>query len=94
MMGSINCVYETPCGWCSKWDKKCDRKLPEQKTKSNLADDFDTVKAIHANKLCSSESEHEWECCGVSTTGTNYRCKKCGAHKSYPMNTHDVTITF
>lgn len=25
-MGTINCVYETPCGWCSKWDKKCDRK--------------------------------------------------------------------
>ena len=25
MMGTVNCVYETPCGWCSKWDKKCDR---------------------------------------------------------------------
>ena len=20
------CPYETPCGWCSKWDKKCDGK--------------------------------------------------------------------
>lgn len=20
------CAYETPCGWCVKWDKKCDRK--------------------------------------------------------------------
>ena len=20
------CPYETPCGWCSKWDKKCDKK--------------------------------------------------------------------
>ena len=27
MMGSVNCIYETPCGWCSKWDKKCDRKI-------------------------------------------------------------------
>lgn len=27
MIGSINCTYETPCGWCSKWDKKCDRKI-------------------------------------------------------------------
>ena len=26
MMGTFNCVYETPCGWCSKWDKKCDKK--------------------------------------------------------------------
>ena len=21
------CVYETPCGWCTKWDKKCDKKI-------------------------------------------------------------------
>ena len=27
MMGTINCIYETPCGWCTKWDKKCDRKI-------------------------------------------------------------------
>lgn len=27
MIGSINCIYETPCGWCTKWDKKCDRKI-------------------------------------------------------------------
>jgi hypothetical protein len=27
MIGTINCTYETPCGWCTKWDKKCDRKI-------------------------------------------------------------------
>lgn len=21
------CVYETPCGWCAKWEKKCDKKI-------------------------------------------------------------------
>ena len=21
-----SCQYETPCGWCTRWDKKCDRK--------------------------------------------------------------------
>ena len=21
------CTYSTPCGWCCKWDKKCDRKI-------------------------------------------------------------------
>ena len=21
------CPYETPCGWCCKWDKKCDKKI-------------------------------------------------------------------
>lgn len=28
MIGTINCVYETPCGWCSKWNKKCDTNIP------------------------------------------------------------------
>lgn len=27
MMGTFNCIYETPCGWCTKWDKKCDKKI-------------------------------------------------------------------
>lgn len=22
-----HCTYETPCGWCTKWDKKCDKKV-------------------------------------------------------------------
>ena len=41
MMGTINCVYETPCGWCSKWDKKCNKKAPErgQRIKCNPIDD-------------------------------------------------------
>lgn len=21
------CPYELPCGWCTKWDKKCDKKI-------------------------------------------------------------------
>lgn len=30
-----------PCGWCSKWDKKCDKKTPErgQRAKGNPIDD-------------------------------------------------------
>ena len=41
MRGTENCVYETPCGWCSKWDKKCDKKAPErgQRIKCNPIDD-------------------------------------------------------
>lgn len=27
MFGTMNCIYETPCGWCAKWDKKCDKKI-------------------------------------------------------------------
>lgn len=36
------CPYETPCGWCTKWDKKCDEKIgPErgQRVKINPIDD-------------------------------------------------------
>ena len=35
------CTYETPCGWCAKWDKKCDRKIPERglRAKLNPVDD-------------------------------------------------------
>lgn len=21
------CVYSTPCNWCTKWDKQCDKKV-------------------------------------------------------------------
>lgn len=27
MFGTMSCTYETPCGWCTKWDKKCDKKI-------------------------------------------------------------------
>ena len=27
MIGTANCTYETLCGWCTKWDKKCDMKI-------------------------------------------------------------------
>ena len=41
MLGTVNCIYETPCGWCSKWDKKCDPKQfkHELKNSLNLADE-------------------------------------------------------
>lgn len=37
MIGTINCVYETPCHWCSKWNKKCDNKIGCQSS-NDLAD--------------------------------------------------------
>ena len=24
---TMQCIYSTPCGWCAKWDKKCDEQL-------------------------------------------------------------------
>ena len=46
MMGAFNCVYETPCGWCSKWDKKCDRKIKYDKFTST-----DKLAAMRSKKL-------------------------------------------
>ena len=100
MIGTINCIYETPCGWCSKWDKKCDNKIPErgQRAKCNPVDDViddigESIKVV-TNKTCETESDHEWECTGASTAGTTYRCKKCGAYKTYPCNFNsEISIT-
>ena len=30
---TMRCTYETPCGWCTKWDKKCDKKIGRKKDK-------------------------------------------------------------
>ena len=53
MIGTINCVYETPCGWCSKWNKKCDKKTPERglRAKCNLIDDVmdDSLKEVYVS---------------------------------------------
>lgn len=36
------CVYSTPCGWCTKWEKKCDKRIGggndvEPRNKKNAA---------------------------------------------------------
>ena len=80
MMGTTNCVYETPCGWCSKWDKKCDKKILE----SEQGVKHDSIDIITTNKTCRTESDHEWECAGLSTVGTIYTCKKCHIRKTVP----------
>ena len=54
----------------------------------------ESIKKVITNKVCGSESDHEWECTGVSTTGTTYRCKKCYATKTYPCNFNsEISIT-
>lgn len=45
MMGTINCVYETPCGWCSKWNKKCDRKIGKFDSPCNKDKDLENIRS-------------------------------------------------
>lgn len=33
----ITCTYITPCGWCTKWDKKCDKKIGHDTTLNDRA---------------------------------------------------------
>ena len=92
MTGTTNCIYETPCGWCSKWDKKCDKLLDTNEQPQSI----EILKEIIEleNQICKSDSDHEWECCGISTAGTDYICKKCYARKTYPHEYNDqITVT-
>lgn len=92
MTGTTNCVYETPCGWCSKWDKKCDGELPvepELSHEKHEPAESVTVKKAFAEAIqklyapiCQSASDHEWECVGVSPTETLYECKRCGKKRA------------
>ena len=57
------CLYETPCGWCTKWDKKCDKKIPslyEYYDPELIKATIDAVKAeLAAYKKLSKESANE-----------------------------------
>lgn len=64
MIGTVNCIYETPCGWCSKWNRKCDKKITEEVTNTD------------SNVICAEDS-HDWEWVSSSTVGTVYQCKNC-----------------
>ena len=83
---TMQCTYSTPCGWCTKWDKKCDKKIGESVKPYNY------LKETQINRICQSEEDHQWECCGMSTVRSDYRCKKCGAYKTVPHTIPTSTL--
>jgi hypothetical protein len=93
-----SCLYELPCGWCTKWDKKCDKKIgPERGQRVNInpvGDAIDEPIGIIVNKICKSDSDHEWECCGVSSVGSDFICRKCYAHKTIPHRIEKLETHF
>lgn len=56
---TMQCTYSTPCGWCTKWDKKCDKKPYKRglRVEINPVDDAIGVSGEVAitNKICESE---------------------------------------
>ena len=74
MIGTSNCVYETPCGWCSKWDEECDKKISS------------TININIYNPIDRLDCSHEWApMTSNSGTGIIYICRKCGATKTEPF---------
>jgi hypothetical protein len=70
MTGTINCIYEAPCGWCSKWDKKCNRKIEESKnteTDKKSKNNECTHKWMPIYSIIQNDGRIEY----------NYYCNKC-----------------
>ena len=88
---TMQCTYITPCGWCARQNKECD--IEEiKKRKKKYSDLFKSPTTT--NKICETEEDHQWECCGVSTAGYDYRCKICGEYKTIPYKNQDnITIS-
>ena len=88
---TMQCTYITPCGWCTRQNKECDIE-ETKKRKKEYSDLFKSPTT--KNTMCQSEEDHQWECCGMSTGGSAYRCKICGEHKTVPVKSQDnVTIS-
>lgn len=52
-----HCSMQTPCGWCTKWDKKCDRKIGGYPTVSDKVQEKTVFKTTNASP-CSSCTEN------------------------------------
>lgn len=55
------CPYETPCGWCSKWDKKCNEAIGPAPKKAPCRDclNFALTAMPNCNK-CNRENNYEY----------------------------------
>ena len=54
------CTYSTPCGWCCKWDKKCDRKIGcgnSDDAPSKETQELEYVKSVKKVARCNVRKE-------------------------------------
>lgn len=54
-MNNINgyCQYSTPCSWCTKWNKKCDKQI--ENNKNDICSDCINEGNLEFCKDCLSE---------------------------------------
>ena len=85
MRGTINCTYETPCGWCTKWDKKCDEKVgcgsPQRGLRASMGVYDEALESSIYSAPCSDCNNHDKkspECikCGTATNFYNFRPRR------------------
>lgn len=73
MMGTINCCYETPCGWCSRFDKKCERSSKNRLKVHHSENDWERCVLLD-NRKCLGTKEmdpcREENCKHVKLKGT------------------------
>lgn len=69
MIGTDRCVYETPCHWCFKWDKKCDKQIGN------------SIKSEPTNNTVNSQSKpcHYCKLCGWDMP----QCKDCNVSNNF-----------
>ena len=68
---TTECNYITPCGWCEKWDKKCDLKV-EEENKSVKPVIQDKNKCVYYNIKGYCIGTKEQETCDLNIRGFSY----------------------
>ena len=69
------CKYRLPCGWCDRKNERCEITYGysvNPVTISKLDSPLDKLESC----------AHQWECVGMNSVGTQYRCKLCGQTKT------------
>ena len=68
---TTECNYITPCGWCEKWDKKCDLKVKEE-NKNVKPVIQDKNKCVYYNIKGYCMGTKEQEICDLNIRGISY----------------------
>lgn len=82
---TMRCTYVTPCDWCTKWDKKCDKKIgygnPQRGLRENMGVYDEALESSIYSAPCRDCDNHDKnspECikCGTATNFYNFRPKE------------------
>ena len=67
----------------------------EKKAEAIKAWNTPTINSVTNDISGCLKGTHQWECCGISTAGTQYRCKACGEIKTenYDVDKSNITTS-